>query len=170
MTVQLVVRRAGERDVTTLVDLFDGAARWMLDHGIEQWRPGERDAAHFRKRITAGEDEVWLAHRDGAVAGAYELWWSDEEAWGPQPPVAGYVHRLMTHRAAPPGTGRLLLADAERRIRDAGRALSRLDCESANPRLRAYYEGAGYAAVGEPRKKENGERKYSVIRLEKPLG
>jgi RimJ/RimL family protein N-acetyltransferase len=159
---------AEERDIPTLVSLYDGAARWMLERGIDQWKPGEKDAAHFRKRMAS--DEVWLAYAGGDVAGAYEVWWSDEPAWGAQPPVAGYVHRLMTRRGAPSGTGRAMLARAERRIAEAGRERCRLDCVSSNPRLREYYEGAGYVVVGElPGKVAADGSTYGVTLLEKDV-
>ncbi|UYQ61754.1 GNAT family N-acetyltransferase [Streptomyces peucetius] len=161
---------ASDSDVETLVSLYDGAARWMLRHRIDQWKPGDKDAAHFRHRMTEGE--VWLLQLGGRTAGAYEMWWDDVPAWGVQPPVAGYVHRLMTARGAdaPPGAGRVLLAHAERRIAAAGRELARLDCLSRNPRLRAYYEAAGYRVVGEePAKVAADGSSYGVLLLEKRL-
>jgi ribosomal protein S18 acetylase RimI-like enzyme len=156
-------------DTAALVALHDGAARWMLYNGIDQWKPGDKDTAHFRRRIRAGE--VWLLECGGRAAGGYELWWEDEGAWGPQPPVGGYVHRLMTAReAAPAGAGRMMLAHAERRIAAAGRELARLDCLSSNPRLRRYYEAAGYRVVGEePAKKAADGSSYGVLLLEKSL-
>lgn len=97
----IVLRQAEEKDAGTLVALYDQAARWMAAHGIEQWKPGEKDPAHFRAVMREGE--VWLASDgNGHAVGAYELWWSDEDAWGIQPPVAGYVHRLMVEREAAP--------------------------------------------------------------------
>ncbi|MER5950659.1 GNAT family N-acetyltransferase [Streptomyces sp. NPDC001904] len=169
MTAQLAFRRADADDLDVLVSLYDDAARWMVDRGIDQWKPGEKDADHFRLRIKEGE--VWIAARDGGVAGAFELWWEDEPAWGAQPPVAGYVHRLMVRRGAPGGTGAALLAHAERRIAETGRSLCRLDCVATNARLRAYYEGRGYAVVGEqPFKAGAGGSSYGVTLLEKPLG
>ena len=165
---QLSHRLAGEEDVATLVALYDGAARWMLAQGIDQWKPGGKDEEHFRRRIAS--DEVWLAQEGPTVAGAYEIWWADEPAWGEQPPVAGYVHRLMTRRGAAPGTGRALLARAERRIAEAGLDRCRLDCVTSNPRLREYYEGAGYAVVGElPGKIAADGSTYGVLLLEKSL-
>lgn len=120
MTTQVTFRQADDRDLDLLVELFDGLAHWMVRNGIDQWKPGAKNAEHFRGRIAAGE--VWLAFHEDRAVGAYELWWDDEQAWGPQPPVAGYVHRLMTDRdAAPAGTGRVLLAHAEGRIAARGR-------------------------------------------------
>ncbi|WP_055532168.1 GNAT family N-acetyltransferase [Streptomyces alboniger] len=170
MTALLTVRGAREGDVATLTGLYDGAARWMRERGIDQWKPGDKDERHFRRLITSGVEEVWLAQEGGEVVGAYEIWWDDEAAWGVTEPVAGYVHRLMVRRGARPGTGRAMLARAERRIAEAGRELARLDCVSANPRLRVYYEDAGYTVVGElPGKAAADGSTYGVTLLEKRL-
>ncbi|MFD7100074.1 GNAT family N-acetyltransferase [Streptomyces xanthophaeus] len=166
----ILFRPAEEKDAGVLVALYDRAARWMRKNGIDQWKPGDKDAAHFRAKMREGE--VWLAEdADGRIVGGYELWWSDEEAWGVQPPVAGYVHRLMVERdAAPPGAGRRMLEHAERRIARTGRELARLDCVSTNPRLLAYYRSAGYRVVGEfPSKEGKDGRVYGVILLERRL-
>ncbi|MGW1882635.1 tyrosine-protein phosphatase [Streptomyces sp. NPDC001970] len=88
---ELTFRRADEGDVDELVRLRDDAARWQLAQGIDQWKPGRLGEEHFRARLRDGE--VWIAalgHGPAApVAGAWELWWDDPAAWGPQPPVAG---------------------------------------------------------------------------------
>ncbi|WP_431046738.1 GNAT family N-acetyltransferase [Streptomyces sp. P1-3] len=165
----LSFRQADERDIAELVRLRDAAARWQMSSGIDQWKPGELGTDHFRTRLAEGE--VWLATLgpDGPTAGAWELWWDDVAAWGAQPPVAGYVHRLMTDReTAPAGAGRAMLAEAERRIAAAGRGLCRLDCRNA--RLRRYYEDAGYTVAGETAAKQgDGGKRYAVTLLEKRL-
>ncbi|MFI6108138.1 GNAT family N-acetyltransferase [Streptomyces sp. NPDC051310] len=167
----LFFRRAGEHDLPELVRLRDDAARWQIDRGIDQWKPGELREDHFRARLEDGE--VWIAALGprGPVAGAFELWWDDPAAWGVQPPTAGYVHRLMTdRRTAPPGTGRRMLTEAERRIAAAGRSVCRLDCLATNPRLREYYRAAGYTVVGEQGSKDGGlGGTYAVTLLEKHL-
>ncbi|MFI0722776.1 GNAT family N-acetyltransferase [Streptomyces sp. NPDC021224] len=164
-------RRADASDLPTLVRLRDDAARWMLTRGVTgQWRPGELDEDHFRRVMSHGE--VWLAESGGRPAGAWELWWQDEAAWGPQPPVAGYVHRLMVDRAAArPGTGRHLLRAAECRVTKAGRSLVRLDCLASNARLTAYYAADGYQVVGRKAgKPQPGAEPKSFTLLEKHLG
>ncbi|KOG28550.1 GNAT family N-acetyltransferase [Streptomyces resistomycificus] len=165
----LTYRKAVPDEAALLVRLRDTAALWQLARGITQWLPGEKDETHFRARMTDGE--VWLAHAGDHLSGAWELWWDDPAAWGPRPPDAGYIHRLMTTpHTAPPGTGRHLLREAESRIRATGRPYARLDCLSTNPRLRTYYESAGYQVVGEqPAKNTGSGSPYAVTLLEKRL-
>ncbi|MER8047189.1 GNAT family N-acetyltransferase [Streptomyces sp. NPDC094032] len=166
----LRVRPAEEADLSTLVRLRDEAARWMLARGVTgQWRPGELGEDHFRRVME--RDEVWLAESSGAVVGAWELWWEDESAWGPQPPVAGYVHRLMVDRAtAAPGTGRRLLEAAEARVAATGRTHARLDCLTTNTPLTAYYRAAGYEVTGHKEAKpQPGAAPKSFTLLEKRL-
>jgi protein-tyrosine phosphatase len=167
----LAFRRAEEADLPVLVGLRDAAARRQLARGVDQWHPGELGEDHFRARLADGE--VWIATLGpgGPVAGAWELWWQDPAAWGTRPGAAGYVHRLMTDRdTAPPGTGRRLLAEAERRIAAAGLDLCRLDCPASNAALRAYYQAAGYRVAGEQSAKSGGrEGSYAVTLLEKEL-
>lgn len=163
---ELVFRLANPDDLPELVRLRDEAARWQVSRGIDQWKPGEMDFTHFQRRMDEGE--VWLATFGGRTAGAWELWWDDQDAWGVRPPDAGYVHRLMTDRdTAPPGAGRAMLAEAERRIASAGKIYCRLDCLATNPRLRAYYESAGYTFVGE--KSDQVGKPYAVHLLEKKV-
>ncbi|MEU6512173.1 GNAT family N-acetyltransferase [Streptomyces sp. NPDC046942] len=164
-------RLADDADLAALVHLRDDAARWMLARGVvDQWRPGELGEDHFRRIKASGE--VWLAEAAGRVVGAWELWWEDEDAWGSQPPTAGYVHRLMVaHGSVPPGTGRKLLHVAERRVAEAGLLLVRLDCLATNERLNAYYLNAGYRVVGRKEgKPQPGGMPKSFTLLEKPVG
>ncbi|MFE6361776.1 GNAT family N-acetyltransferase [Streptomyces sp. NPDC057806] len=166
---RLTYRKAEKADAGTLARLHGSSALWQLARGIDQWKPGEKDETHFLDRMRDGE--VWLAHAGGHLAGAWELWWTDPAAWGPRPDDAGYIHRLMTTpHTAPPGTGRALLAEAESRISATGRPYARLDCLTSNPRLRAYYESAGYRVVGEQPTKHGGTgAPYAVTLLEKKL-
>ncbi|MFI5529997.1 GNAT family N-acetyltransferase [Kitasatospora sp. NPDC051853] len=166
----LRLRLADDTDLPAVVRLRDDAARWMLARGVTgQWQPGELDEDHFRRVAERGE--VWLAEAADRVVGAWELWWEDEDAWGPQPPTAGYVHRLMVdRRRVPPGTGRELLRAAERRVAEAGRPLVRLDHLATNTHLSAYYLGAGYRVVGHKEgKPQPGGAPKSFTLLEKSV-
>ncbi|HEY2489025.1 MAG TPA: GNAT family N-acetyltransferase [Streptosporangiaceae bacterium] len=76
--------------------------------------------------------------------------WSDERVWGPDDGQAGYLHRLATHpEVAGRGIGAQLIAAAGDLTRACGRRWLRLDCDRDNERLRAYYEGLGFAHAGD---------------------
>ncbi|MFE6973054.1 GNAT family N-acetyltransferase [Streptomyces sp. NPDC057682] len=167
---ELRFRPARDTDLASLVRLRDDAARRLLARGVTgQWQPGELGPDHFRQIMETGE--VWLAESGGRAVGAWELWWQDEDAWGPQSLSAGYVHRLMVdHATVPPGTGRRLLHAAEDRIAETGRTLVRLDCLAGNEPLTAYYLDAGYRVVGrKDGKPQPGGTPKSFTLLEKAL-
>lgn len=85
--------------------------------------------------------------------------------------MAGYVHRLMVNRSTTaPGTGRLLLEAAERRVAEAGRTRVRPDCLAGNAQLNAFYRHAGYRVVGHKEgKPQPGGAPKSFTLLEKEL-
>ncbi|PBC61989.1 hypothetical protein BKI49_20575 [Streptomyces sp. Tue6028] len=80
----------------------------------------------------------------------------------------------MTDRStAPPGTGRRMPAEAERRTAAAGRTATRLDCLTGNPRLhtyyRSYYRSAGYTPVGRQTVEGGWDGPYTVTLFEMRL-
>ncbi|MFG2496199.1 hypothetical protein ACGFSD_34880 [Streptomyces caniferus] len=92
------------------------------------------------------------------------------------PPAAGATANNDhggTGKAQRTGAGRDRAGDAgalRAAGSQAGRAWSRLDCVSSNPRLRTYYEGAGCTVVGEQRaNKGDGGNRYAVTLLERRL-
>jgi GNAT superfamily N-acetyltransferase len=93
---------------------------------------------------------VYLARLDGRPVATFVLRWSDERVWGPDDGEAGYLHRLATHPdVAGRGLGAQLIAAAAGLTRERGRRWLRLDCDRDNGRLRAYYEGLGFAHAGD---------------------
>jgi hypothetical protein len=77
---------------------------------------------------------------------------------------------MVDRGTAAPGTGRLLLTAAERRVAAVGRTRVRLDCLAENPLLDACYRDAGHRAVGhEEGKAQPGGVPKSFTLLEKEL-
>lgn len=162
----LAMEPATERDVDALVELRDRLARWMVERGIEQWRPGEFPRERMSRWVDG--NEVFVHHRDGALAAAVVVLWSDADLWKADDATSGYLHLLMVdrrHRGQQ--IGEELLAWAEQHIAGHGRALARLDAVSQNRWLQAWYEARGYREVGE-RSFEHGGW-FPVTLREKPL-
>jgi len=116
-----------------------------------------------RVQVVAGE---WFVVRCGkSVVGALRLLWEDEQAWGPRPPAAAYVHGLVVDRGhADLGLGRALLNWAGQQARQAGRRQLRLDCTEDNAALTAYYDRQGFTTVG---RRDVAGRWYSLVLLQR---
>lgn len=138
---------ANSHDAAALQELRDHAARWQASRGIEQWHPGDVDVATFEAQIDLGQ--WWLVRDETQVLASIRLIWDDIPYWGPQPPVAGYVHGLVARPETPgtKGLGAGLIRWAETRIFEAGRSVARLDCVATNEPLKAYYRSHGYRDV-----------------------
>jgi protein-tyrosine phosphatase len=154
MTADTIAGPAGELQIAvatvdhapTVRRLRNDLARWMLQRGIEQWRPGEMSLEWIETCISWGV--VHVVTLDEQLVGTVTVVWDDPLLWGEQAGVAGYVHMLMVDRRfSGHGIGRSILAWAESSICDHGRRVARLDCVRTNRPLRTYYETAGYRFV-----------------------
>ncbi len=142
----IAVRAAGLSDVSAIVEILTEAARHQ-----QRFRAGGGWPVPFpREPIEEGirRREFHVAERGPVAVATFSLSWDDPRFWGPQPPVAGYLHKLAVRRSeAHLGVGRELIEWIARRTRAEGRSLLRLDCLAANARLVAYYEAAGFRKV-----------------------
>ena len=142
------VVQATNDQARSVLELRDDLATWMLDHDVEQWRPGELTLEWIQTCVSEGW--IYVVPHDQRVIASVTIVWNDPSMWGDLSDPAGYIHMLMVNRDfAGHRIGRALLAWAEHFIRDAGRSLARLDCVRSNVVLRGYYERAGYTLVGE---------------------
>jgi protein-tyrosine phosphatase len=152
----------------SVLRLRDDLARWMLEHDIQQWRPGELPLEWIEACVSEGWVYVVL-HGERVIA-SVTIVWDDPLMWGERSEPAGYIHMLMVDRSfAGYGIGSSLLAWTEHFIADSGRHLARLDCVRSNRRLRRYYGRAGYEVVGYKDLPEV-EWAFEAALYEKPLG
>ena len=140
------VRTAAPGDSDAVLALLDEAAAWLAGRGVVQWPLAFRPE-WVLPAISDGR--VWLAEAGGAAVGTFRLDWSDP-LWTdlPDHDDAGYLHRFAVERASA-GLGGMLLERADEEVRRRGRHLLRLDCGADNPRLRGYYEAAGFVHRGD---------------------
>ncbi len=143
----LVVAQAQPDDLEAALAIDTSAYEWRASIGFPGGVAPRPLTEIFAASIARGE--MYLGRRDGVPAGKLSLQWQDA-LWRDMPGRAGYVHGLATHRDfAGQGVGRALLGWAERKVADAGGEYLRLDCDAENPKLRAYYEGVGFAHRGD---------------------
>jgi protein-tyrosine phosphatase len=143
---QITIERATAGEAGMLLALHEDVARWLWDQGIHQWQPGRFPPAVLDEWIARGE--AYLAWVDGEPAGMIVLQEADESMWPGAPADALYIHGVRVRRAfAGRGVGREMLRWAAREALARGKAYLRLDVMADNPRIRAYYEAAGFVHV-----------------------
>jgi protein-tyrosine phosphatase len=83
--------------------------------------------------------------------GTLRFEWTGRLLW-PEEADAGYIHTIALKPAyMGRQLGKRMLEWAIDHIRSRGKRFARLDCMTANPRLRAYYESAGFLHRGDGR-------------------
>ncbi|HTW40532.1 MAG TPA: GNAT family N-acetyltransferase [Thermoplasmata archaeon] len=139
------VRPATPPDLAGVLCSLTSAAQWSRERGELGW-PVPFPEEAVRPSLERGE--LYVAEWNGEIVGSFVLRYDDEAFWGPQPPVAGYLHQLAVRRDRPVrGLGRRLVDRAESLVREAKRPWIRLDCVATNRSIIAYYEAAGFRPV-----------------------
>jgi ribosomal protein S18 acetylase RimI-like enzyme len=144
----LTIIQARPADLDDVVAIEEDASGWLRARDINPGEPPRPLRDIYADRLYRGE--VYVAWLDGASPAMLTLQWEDRDTWGDVPDDAAYVHGLMVRRAyAGKQVGLSLLRWAEGMAAAAGRPFLRLDCQSDNPALRAYYQQAGFAYRGD---------------------
>jgi ribosomal protein S18 acetylase RimI-like enzyme len=146
---QLSVRRAALPDVPTITQIRNDAHAIKIAHRDYAWG---KEGDGFSERWVhnnVSQKEVYVVEFDGVAAGTFSLALSDEEHWGPQEPVACYVHGLSVRNGFyGRGIGGAMLDWCAHRAGELNRRLVRLDCAVHNGKLCAYYESLGFVRAG----------------------
>ncbi|MDV6271185.1 GNAT family N-acetyltransferase [Rhodococcus globerulus] len=97
-------------DAAPILQMRHAAEDWLVERGIDQWRPREISLATVREQIDRGEFVVACYASNGPVVAAIRLMWSDPAIWRQDDAFVGYVHGLVIDRDyAGRGLGRHLL-------------------------------------------------------------
>jgi GNAT superfamily N-acetyltransferase len=139
---ELVVTRAREIDLATAVAIEEDASGWVRARGYDPGEPPRPLGDIFTDAIAQGQ--MHLGRVEAEATGKLAIAEADD-LWSDLPGSALYIHGLMVRRAyAGREIGRALLRWAESEAARRGKRVLRLDCDAANPELRAYYERAGF--------------------------
>lgn len=143
----LEMKKALQHDLSQVLSILNELSAWGIARGIDLQWPESWPEDYISAKIEAGE--MFLAYLDGEPVTTLAIQWSDEEAWGEQPPDAGYIHHLAVRRKqAGQGAGRQVLDWAATYALARGKRYLRLDCLASNATLRQYYINAGFELVG----------------------
>ncbi|MFD8937913.1 GNAT family N-acetyltransferase, partial [Streptomyces sp. NPDC059578] len=144
----LTIRQAVQADLQTVVDLWEHAASWLSERGIDQWQYPPRED-RIKANIAAGE--CWIVEADEAPVATITVdehadsdFWTPDEASHP----ALYVHRMVVRRdASGMDLGSAMLDWAGGEAIRQGKQLLRLDAWRTNTELQRYYSDRGFAHV-----------------------
>lgn len=139
----LVVRNA---PLSVAAEIMREAARWSLERGEKMWELDSLSDANLAQRCQP--HEVFIGEIRGEPLVAALIQDRDPEIW-PDDGTALIIHKLAVRRAhAGRGLANRMLDFAEQHARAQGKKCLRLDTDATRPKLRAFYERAGFTHVG----------------------
>ncbi len=157
------IRRATAEDVPVLTLIRNEAHAWKVAHRDYAWGKGGAGVSERWMRNTVARKEVYVAELDGTPAGMFTLDLEDEQRWGPQEPIAAYVHGLSVRRGFNGrGLGGFMLDCCTRKVRGLNRSYVRLDCPAHNAKLCAWYESLGFIHAGRWQEPGPGDYVWSL--------
>ena len=150
----LIHRAADDRDLDAAVEILEEVARWGEATGYPSWEPGQFRSLAGRHRVRVQEalanGDLYVARVGGEPAATISLFEIDEVFWPGAPRDALYVHKLAVGRSfGGLGLGGSILRWADERATSKGKAFLRLNCAAEQPRIRRYYEEAGFVHRGD---------------------
>lgn len=145
----MFVRRAGELDVPALTQIRNDAHAMKVAHGDYAWGKEGDGFSERWVRNNVAEKEVYVVELEGTPVGTFSLDLDEDDHWGPQEPIAGYVHGLSVRKGFNGrGLGSFMLDWCANKVSGVNRRFVRLDCAVHNARLCVYYESLGFIRVG----------------------
>lgn len=144
-----IIRRAGESDVPALTQIRNDAHAMKVAHGDYVWGKEGDGFSEKWVRNNVSQRDVYVVELDGTSVGTFLLDLDDEKHWGPQEPIAGYVHGLCVRNGFNGrGLGSFMLDWCAIKVSGLNRRFVRLDCPVHNAKLCAYYESLGFIRAG----------------------
>jgi len=142
------IRRATADDVPILTQIRNDAHETKLTHRDYAWGKEGDGFSERWVRNNVSEKTVYVVELDGDPVGTFVLDLDDEKHWGPQEPIAGYVHGLCVRKGFNGrGLGSFMLDWCGDKLSILDRRFIRLDCAVHNVKLCSYYESLGFIRV-----------------------
>jgi ribosomal protein S18 acetylase RimI-like enzyme len=143
------IRRATLDDVPAITQIRNDAHAKKVTYGDHAWGKEGDGFSEPWVHNHVEKKPVYVVDCDSTLAGTFSLELDDDAHWGPQEPVAGYVHGLSVRKGFNgTGLGSFMLDWCASTVRRMNRRFVRLDCAVQNTRLCAYYESLGFVRVG----------------------
>jgi 8-oxo-dGTP pyrophosphatase MutT (NUDIX family)/ribosomal protein S18 acetylase RimI-like enzyme len=143
------IRRATADDVPAVTQIRNDARAKKVAHGDYAWGKEGDGFSEGWVLNSLSRRAVYVVEQDRMPVGTFSLDWDDEVYWGPQEPIAGYVHGLSVKKGFNGlGLGSFMIDWCANQVSILNRHLVRLGCDARNTALCAYYESLGFVRVG----------------------
>ncbi|MFL9924903.1 GNAT family N-acetyltransferase [Herbaspirillum lusitanum] len=157
------IRGASAEDVPILTQIRNDAHAKKVAHGDYAWGQEGDGFSEGWVLNSLSLRKVYVVEQEGLPVATFSLDWDDETHWGAQEPIAGYAHGLSVKNGFNGlGLGNFMIDWCAHQVRSLGRSFVRLDCDSRNTRLCAYYESLGFIRAGFGPKLEHGDHVDSL--------
>ena len=157
------IRRATGDDVPVLTQIRNDAHARKVMYGDYAWGKDGHGFSENWVRNNVSQKEVYIVELEGTPVATFSLVLDEDKHWGPQEPIAGYVHGLSVRKDFNGrGLGSFMLDWCGDKISALNRRFIRLDCAVHNAKLCAYYESLGFIRVGQYAEPEAGGYVWSL--------
>lgn len=164
-TARMMIRRATEKDVARIAELYDEARRSLRAAGVDQWQDGYPDADAVLKDIDSGR--AYVVTDEGRVIATAAVYVGHEPTydvirqgrWGADVEEYGIIHRIAVDPAARGmGVASEIMDYCAAMASGAGRTWARCDTHRDNLTMRHTLEKNGYICRGVIYLKDGAER------------
>ncbi|HTE57957.1 MAG TPA: GNAT family N-acetyltransferase [Verrucomicrobiae bacterium] len=137
---------ATDSDAHLLAGLLTDAMHYKVEHGDETW--GSEDYSDKEAAELIALCPIYLVKSGAEALGTVALQ-TEDKSWTERPGDALYLHRIAVAASARgQNLGKRIIDWALAQTAESGRQFLRLDCDSRNAGLCAYYEKQGFNQVG----------------------
>lgn len=135
---------ANEETVEIFSKVLTEASEWLNSIGQPMWKACDMTARRLLEKYSM--EEMKLCYDNGNLIGVYVIQWNDPLFWSElNKNESGFLHKIAVCRECNgKGYGRKLIQSAELLCKERNIQWLRLNCGTFRPRLRNFYESAGF--------------------------
>jgi len=151
--MKFILRKSELSELDIAFDILRSAAKTLYNKSIDQWYywldpPIEK--INWVKKGFKNKEFFFIENESGDIMGMVRVSSEDLTYWGQMNEKANYVHSLIIkENYAGNKLGLEVLRYIEKETLKNNIHLIRLDCDSTNESLCAYYENKGFKKVGQ---------------------
>lgn len=145
--IKMEVVNVNTNNIETFSKVLTEAAKWLDSSGQSMWKVKDLTVDELLKKYDI--EEMKLCYESGDLVGVYVLQWYDPLFWAELKKYeSGILHKLAVCRGyRGMGYGKKIIESAEHVCKSNGVNSLRLNCGTFRPKLRNFYESAGFKMV-----------------------